>query len=88
MNFSFSKKIQLCWHPFSIPQGKVDFVEGLNTLCGAGDPKLRNGIAVHIYACTAPMVDKCMYNADGDFLIGLLNLREKKCNLALLINFP
>lgn len=61
---------QIRWHPFEIPKSKsIDFVEGLNTLCGAGDPKVRNGIAIHIYACNAPMNNKCLYNSDGDFLI-------------------
>ena len=46
--------------------------QGLSTLCGAGDPKLRSGIAIHIYTCNKSMADKCFYNSDGDFLIGML----------------
>lgn len=45
-------------------------MQGLATVCGAGDPKTRNGMAVHIYACNKSMSNKCFYNADGDFLIG------------------
>ncbi|GFO43550.1 homogentisate 1,2-dioxygenase [Plakobranchus ocellatus] len=60
---------QLRWHPFDFPEKKTDFVQGLHTICGAGDPKVRNGIAVHIYLCNKPMEDKCLYNSDGDFLI-------------------
>ncbi|XP_071954804.1 homogentisate 1,2-dioxygenase-like [Antedon mediterranea] len=63
---------QLRWHPFTIPdaaKGAVDFAEGLNTLCGAGDPKTRNGLSIHIYACNSSMLHKCMYSSDGDFLI-------------------
>lgn len=61
---------QLCWLPFEIPKTTpTDFVEGLNTLCGAGDPKLRSGQVIYIYTCNAPMTNKCLYNADGDFLI-------------------
>ena len=45
-------------------------VQGLSTVCGAGDPKTRNGISIHIYACNRSMGDKCFYNSDGDFLIG------------------
>lgn len=48
----------------------VDFVDGLHTLCGAGDPRTRSGVAVHIFLCNTSMKDKCFYNADGDFLIG------------------
>uniref|UniRef100_A0A4W4F1U6 Homogentisate 1,2-dioxygenase n=1 Tax=Electrophorus electricus TaxID=8005 RepID=A0A4W4F1U6_ELEEL len=63
---------QLRWKPFTITKAsekKVDFVSGLRTLCGAGDAKSRNGIAVHIYTCNASMLDKCFQNSDGDFLI-------------------
>jgi len=59
------------WKPFDVPSGKpVDFVQGLHTVCGAGDARARNGLAVHVYLCNAPMVNTCMYNSDGDFLIG------------------
>ncbi|KAJ7400385.1 homogentisate 1,2-dioxygenase [Pitangus sulphuratus] len=63
---------QLRWKPFEIPkasQNKIDFVSGLYTLCGAGEPRGRNGIAVHIFVCNTSMVDRCLYNSDGDFLI-------------------
>lgn len=63
---------QTKWEPFDIPnlkKEKVDFIEGLKTLCGAGDPKDRHGIAIHIYVCNTSMENKCFYNADGDFLI-------------------
>lgn len=56
------------WRPFDIVEG--DFVSGLRTLCGAGDPTLRNGVATHVYSCSKSMVDTAFYNADGDFLIG------------------
>lgn len=69
---------QLRWNPFQLPNDSTDFVDGLSTLCGAGDPKSRHGIAVHIYACNAPMVNRAFYNSDGDFLIvpqeGALNI--------------
>ena len=53
--------LQLRWHPFDIPAakgGNVDFVQGLHTLGGAGDPKARNGIAIHIYACNSSMQNR------------------------------
>lgn len=60
------------WNPFDLPSDlkKVDFVEGLNTVCGAGDPKVKQGLAIHIYSCNASMENCSFYNADGDFLIG------------------
>ena len=48
----------------------TDFVEGLATVCGAGDPKTRSGVAIHVYTCNKSMQNKCFYNSDGDFLIG------------------
>jgi homogentisate 1,2-dioxygenase len=45
------------------------YFQGLNTICGAGDPKVRDGVAVHIYLCNISMKNKSFYNSDGDFLI-------------------
>lgn len=66
------------WMPFDVPAAtgtdgatvaNVDFVQGLHTICGAGDPKSRHGISVHVYMCNASMTDRAMYNSDGDFLL-------------------
>ncbi len=38
-------------------------------MCGAGDPKSRSGVAVHVYTCNKSMSDKCFYNSDGDLLV-------------------
>ncbi|XP_043556917.1 homogentisate 1,2-dioxygenase [Chiloscyllium plagiosum] len=63
---------QLRWLPFKIHKASekmVDFVTGLHTLCGAGDVRSRNGLAIHIYACNTSMENKSFYNSDGDFLL-------------------
>jgi len=61
---------QLRWNPFDIPaDGKVDWLDGLKTVAGAGDPRTRHGLAIHVYTCNTSMVDKAMYNSDGDFLV-------------------
>ncbi|XP_046463936.1 homogentisate 1,2-dioxygenase-like [Daphnia pulex] len=61
---------QMRWKPFDIPtDGQVDFVQGLRTVCGAGQPATRSGLAVHIYTCNVGMENKSMQNSDGDFLI-------------------
>ena len=65
-----SFNLQLRWRPYEIPKEKLDFVAGLHTVCGAGDPKLRSGVAIHVYLCNTSMVNRAMYNSDGDFLIG------------------
>lgn len=60
------------WNPFDFPSDlkKTDFIEGMHTVCGAGDPKLKNGLAVHIYSCNISMENRAFYDADGDLLIG------------------
>uniref|UniRef100_A0A670JMG1 Homogentisate 1,2-dioxygenase n=1 Tax=Podarcis muralis TaxID=64176 RepID=A0A670JMG1_PODMU len=63
---------QLRWKPFEIPkatQRKLDFVTGLHTVCGAGEPRSREGLAIHIFTCNNSMINRCFYNSDGDFLI-------------------
>ncbi|XP_063699585.1 homogentisate 1,2-dioxygenase isoform X2 [Culicoides brevitarsis] len=66
----FPNPNQLRWKPFDMPTvGKVDFVEGLHTVAGAGDPKSRHGIAIHVFLCNASMENRAFYNSDGDFLI-------------------
>jgi homogentisate 1,2-dioxygenase len=61
---------QVAWLPFDIPQHEpVDFVSGLKTIAGSGDPTLREGLATHIYTANASMSQKAFVNSDGDFLI-------------------
>lgn len=60
------------WNPFDLPSEsrQIDFVEGIHTVCGAGDPKLKNGLAIHVYLCNMSMKNRAFYDADGDLLIG------------------
>lgn len=61
---------QLAWLPFEIPaSGEVDFVDGMKTIAGSGDPTLREGIATHIYAANTDMKQRAYVNSDGDYLI-------------------
>lgn len=46
-----------------------DFVEGLVTLAGTGNPAGLKGMAIHTYSCNKDMVNRAFYSADGDFLI-------------------
>jgi len=74
---------QLRWNPFDLPENgkEVDFIDGLATVCGAGSPQIRNGMAVHIYTANTSMKDRAFYNSDGDFLIvpqqGTLDIRTE-----------
>lgn len=61
---------QLAWRPEDIPiSGEVDFVQGLKTIAGSGEPSLREGIAHHIYVANASMTRKSFVNSDGEMLI-------------------
>ncbi|KAF2104043.1 homogentisate 1,2-dioxygenase [Rhizodiscina lignyota] len=62
---------QLAWTPFDTPaEGEdVDFVSGLKTVAGSGDPTLREGLAVHVFLCNKSMEKRAFVNSDGDFLI-------------------
>ena len=57
------------WRPLPIPQEKIDFLDGMHTLGGLGDPAGGPGYAVHLYAASADMGDRCFTNSDGDMLI-------------------
>ena len=60
---------QLRWDPFPLPDAKTDFVDGLMTLGGNGDPSLQGGIALHVYVANTSMTDRFFYDADGELLI-------------------
>ncbi len=60
---------QLRWRPLPIPTAPTDFVAGLVTMGGNGDPALQTGAAVHLYAANASMVDCFFYDADGELLL-------------------
>jgi homogentisate 1,2-dioxygenase len=60
---------QLRWRPLPIPTAPTDFVAGLVTIGGNGDPALQTGAAVHLYAANASMTDRFFYDADGELLL-------------------
>jgi homogentisate 1,2-dioxygenase len=60
---------QLRWNPFPIPEKPTDFVDGLVTIAGNGDPSVQTGVAVHVYAVNQSMQGRYFYDADGELLI-------------------
>ncbi|ESO03674.1 hypothetical protein HELRODRAFT_185625 [Helobdella robusta] len=61
---------QIRWNSFDIPKEEsVNFFEGIHTIAGAGDPRTRSGLAIHVYLCNASMKDSAFYNSDGHFLL-------------------
>jgi homogentisate 1,2-dioxygenase len=60
---------QLRWNPIDIPTEPTDFIDGLVTLGGNGDPAMQTGVAIHWYAANQSMHDRFFSNADGELLI-------------------
>jgi homogentisate 1,2-dioxygenase len=60
---------QLRWNPIDIPTEPTDFIDGVVTLGGNGDPAMQTGVAIHWYAANQSMHDRFFSNADGELLI-------------------
>lgn len=69
------------WAPLPDPPRGTDFITGIWTLGGTGDPAQRRGAAFHLYAANASMKDKVFSNSDAEMLItpvqGALLLRTE-----------
>ncbi len=46
---------QMRWNPIPMPEKKTDFVDGIVTMGGSGDPAMQIGVGVHLYVANAPM---------------------------------
>jgi homogentisate 1,2-dioxygenase len=60
---------RLRWDPLPIGDTPADFIDGLTTLAGSGDPASQTGIAIHIYRATRSMKDRYFVNADGEMML-------------------
>ena len=60
---------QLRWNPLAMPTTPTDFVDGIVTMAGNGDPQAHSGGAAHLYAANRSMTRRVFYNADGEMLI-------------------
>lgn len=60
---------RLRWSPFPIPEVPADFIDGLVTMAGNGNPANGTGISIHVYLANRPMVDRIFHDADGELLI-------------------
>jgi homogentisate 1,2-dioxygenase len=60
---------QLRWDPLPPPAAATDFVDGMVTMAGNGDPAAMAGCAIHLYAANRSMTDRFFYDADGELLI-------------------
>jgi homogentisate 1,2-dioxygenase len=74
---------QMRWKEFPLVQEteRVDFIEGIMTMAGAGDPAFKSGLAIYMYSCNKSMQNKAFYSSDGDFLIvpqmGILHIKTE-----------
>jgi homogentisate 1,2-dioxygenase len=59
---------QLRWDPLPIPTTPTDFVDGLVTMAGNGDPAAQLGCGIHEFAASTSM-ERFFYDADGELLI-------------------
>ena len=59
----------LRWDPLPIPTSATDFVEGIVSMAGNGDPHAQQGCGIHLYAANRSMSDRFFYNADAEMLI-------------------
>src|SRR5450631_4336064 len=60
---------QMRWDPLPFPQTETDFVDGMVTMAGNGDPATQLGCGVYLFAANASMTDRFFYDADGELLI-------------------
>jgi homogentisate 1,2-dioxygenase len=70
----------LRWNPLPIPSAAtpVDFLDGIVTFAGNGDPHAQSGCGIHLYAANRSMRNRAFYNADGEMLI-VLQLGRLRC---------
>lgn len=76
---------QLRWDPFDIDKD-VDWVRGLKHVAGAGDPAMKSGLGIYIYAAGRDMDERtAMYSSDGEMLVvgqhGVLDVQTELGNL-------
>ena len=60
---------RLRWSPPQLPSEPTDFVDGLVTYAGNGDPAHGAGVGIHLYLANRSMVDRVFYDADGELLL-------------------
>ncbi len=60
---------QMRWNPVPMPEKKTDFIDGIVTLGGSGDPAMQIGVGLHVYAANASMEGRYFYNADGEMML-------------------
>jgi homogentisate 1,2-dioxygenase len=77
---------RLRWAPLAMPEGPVDFVDGLVTFATSGDARLQAGVGVHLYAANRSM-ERVFACHDGELLLvpqeGAIRLATEFGHLAI-----
>ena len=60
---------RLRWDGLAMPDRPVDFIDGMVTYAGNGDVAAQTGSGIHLYAANRSMVDRALFDADGELLI-------------------
>jgi homogentisate 1,2-dioxygenase len=60
---------QLRWNPLPPPSEPTDFIDGIVTMGGNGDPSFQTGLGIHLYGANRSMEGRFFYDADGELLI-------------------
>ncbi|MGH8802602.1 MAG: homogentisate 1,2-dioxygenase [Casimicrobiaceae bacterium] len=67
----------LRWDPLPIPSKPTDFVDGIVTMAGNGDPYAQTGCGIHLYVANQSMTERFFYSADGEMLVALQQGRQR-----------
>ncbi|WP_368854626.1 homogentisate 1,2-dioxygenase, partial [Mycobacterium tuberculosis] len=59
---------RLRWNPWPMPDQPTDFVDGMLTIAGNGEPHAQTGSAVHVYRANRSMDRRYLVNSDGEML--------------------
>src|SRR2546421_11373825 len=60
---------QVRWSPLPLPESPTDFVEGIVTLAGHGDPHAQSRAAGHLYVAHPSMSPRALLNPHGEMPI-------------------
>src|SRR5438874_8100481 len=59
---------RLRWEPLPIGESPADFVQGLATIAGSGEPAAQIGVAVHFYRANRSMAERMFVDCDGELM--------------------
>src|SRR5438094_3032933 len=59
---------RLRWDPLPIGESPADFIDGLATLAGSGEPAAQIGVAVHLYRANRSMAERMFVDCDGELM--------------------